>query len=88
MTKWLLAISLVAGCGSDCEKLRKKICEGADEASCKAMREEFDTKFLRGPNGEKMSGDEAEVGCKMILNDDVAVKRLVERSREKLKNKQ
>lgn len=86
--KWLLAIALVTGCGSDCDKLRKKLCEGQDDATCAAMKDEFDNKFLTGPDGKKLSGDEAEVGCKMILSDDEAVKRLVERSREKVKKKE
>jgi hypothetical protein len=86
MTKWIVAIALFSGCGSDCDKLTKKMCEGQDEATCTAIKAWWESE-LTGPDGKKLSSDEAEVGCKMILDDAEVTKRAVERAREKAKKK-
>jgi len=88
MTKSMIAIAFVsflgAGCGSDCDKLKKKLCEGQDDATCKAMKTWFDAQ-MEGPDGKKLSSDEAEVGCKMIMSDDRAMKAYLENAIEKNK---
>ena len=88
MTKWFVAVSLlVAGCGSDCDKLKKKMCEGQDEATCTAIKSYFDTSMAKGPDGEKMDSDAMELGCKMILDDKEAMKNLMESASERAKKK-
>jgi hypothetical protein len=85
MTKWIVVSALFAfGCGSDCDKLKKKLCEGQDEATCTAMKKWFDDQ-MEGPDGKKLSSDEAEVGCKMIMSDDRSMKAYVENAVEKNK---
>jgi murein endopeptidase len=82
MTKWLVLVALVTGCGNDCDKLEKKMCEGQDDATCTAMKKWFEDDFLTGPKKEKLSSDEASMGCKMILDDDKVAKTFIERAKE------
>ena len=83
MLKWFATISLlVAGCGSDCDKLKKKLCSGQDEATCKAMKAWFDSE-LTGPDGKALDKDAAELGCKMILDDSEALKAYLNQAKEK-----
>ena len=48
------------------------------------MKQWFDAQ-LKGPNGEGMSSDEAELGCKMILSEDKALQGYIENARAKVK---
>lgn len=85
MLRALIAVAfLVAGCSNNCDDLKKKLCEGQDEASCTAMKKWFDAQ-MEGPDGKQLSSDEAEVACKMIMNDDRSMKSYVENARAKNK---
>jgi hypothetical protein len=88
MTKWIAALALLtAGCSNECDDLKKKLCEGQDDATCKAMKEWFDSDFLKGPDGKKMSSDEASLGCKMIMADKEALTNAIEAAKRKIEKK-
>lgn len=53
------------GGGNACDDLAKKICDGKDEAYCKKTKEWLDKEMV-GPDDKKLSGDEANMACKMI----------------------
>jgi len=73
-----LALSLAfaaAGCGKDdkaCDTLANKICDGKGDDYCKKTKAWLD-KELVGPDGEKMSGNETGMACKMIMDDKEAL---------------
>lgn len=78
MKTLLLGIALAlatgaAACGGDkCEKLAKEICDGKGEADCKEARTWLDGEMV-DLDGTKLSKDESNAACEMIMGDDRAL---------------
>lgn len=64
----------LSGCksGNACDKLADKLCDGKDDATCKKIKTWLDSE-MTGPNKEKLSSDQASLGCSMILDDKDAL---------------
>lgn len=81
-----LGVSLTAcgGGGSPCDKLAKALCDGKDDATCKKTKAWLDSE-MTGPSGEKLSQGQADLACKMILDDKDSLAAYKKQAAEKAK---
>jgi hypothetical protein len=68
-----LAAGGAAGCGKDsCEKLAKEICDGKGDEACTQAQTWLDGEMV-DLDGTKLSKDQADAACEMILDDQRAL---------------
>jgi hypothetical protein len=61
-----------AGCGKDkCETLAKEICDGQGDEACKQARTWLEGEMV-DLDGSKLSKDQADAACEMILDSEPA----------------
>jgi hypothetical protein len=82
--------AFLVGCGGGggkaCEELKTKACDGLDAAACGKW---FDEYIRKGPSkDEKLSDEQANVGCKMVLDEPKAVEGYKNRAKREFEKKE